>query len=100
MVKVVKTDADTYTVHIEGDLDEANSEPLRKELDKLIAVRPAQIVFDMSGLEFMNSTGVGVLLSRYKKAAVNDTEFWVKNLSKQAEKLFRVSGLFRIIKQA
>ena len=100
MVKISETGTDTYTVYIAGELDEVTSVPLRAELDKLIVKGARRIVFDLADLVFMNSTGVGVFIGKYKKAIRFNTEFAVKNLTKQVEKLFRVSGLFKIMRMA
>ena len=54
-----------------GELDHHNAEKIRKKLDKEIISNGAQtVVFDLSGLTFMDSSGIGVLLGRYKLFAL------------------------------
>jgi len=97
MIKIDNNGKGIYTVYLSGDLDELSAASVKAELDGLLALQPARIIFDLAGLVFMNSTGVGVFLSKYKKAMECGTLFYVKNLTSQVEKLFRISGLFKIL---
>jgi stage II sporulation protein AA (anti-sigma F factor antagonist) len=80
-------------VSLDGELDEGNIDVLRAEIDKYRA--PDSLVFDLKKLAFMDSTGVGFFINRYKKG----TPISVKNLTQQVEKIFRMSGLFNIIRR-
>ena len=51
----------------------------------------------MSELTFMDSTGVGVLIGRYKKLATKSLPIYISNPSNVAEKIFNMSGLYDIM---
>ena len=59
----------TLYILLSGDLDEFTAKSVRKTLDVLFETEKGfvQIVMDLSELTFMDSTGVGVLIGRYKK---------------------------------
>ena len=87
------------TVILEGDLDEKSAKETRDYLDNaLMHYLPACLVIDFGKVDFMDSTGIGVLLGRYKKLKANDGELCVTHLNQQIDKVFRISGLYQIIK--
>ena len=54
-------------ISLNGELDESVADFTRKNIDKFIlSERFENVIFDMNGLSFMDSTGIGVLLGRYK----------------------------------
>ena len=59
----------TLYILLSGELDEYTAQNVRKNLDLLLDTQKGfvQIVMDLSELTFMDSTGVGVLIGRYKK---------------------------------
>ena len=90
---------DIMTVALSGDLDERSAKPTREYLDKNIQTYEFRtLILDFDKVDFMDSTGIGVLLGRYKKIKANGAELCVKNVHPQLDKVFRVSGLYQIIK--
>jgi anti-anti-sigma factor len=55
-------------VSLGGEIDLYTAPRLHGELDNVLASGPAQIVVDMSGVEFCDSTGMNVLLGAYRRA--------------------------------
>ena len=56
-------------IYLEGEFDECYGALAKKKLDELIDnnANAPSVVFNMKGVTFMDSTGIGVLLGRYKK---------------------------------
>ena len=87
------------TVRLSGDLDERSARETRDYLDKNIRQYDFHtLVLDMENVDFMDSTGIGVLLGRYKRLKAAGAELCVRNVKAQTDKVFRVSGLYQIIK--
>lgn len=87
------------TVAMSGDLDERSAKSTRDYLDKNIQDYVFHtLLLDFRQVDFMDSTGIGVLLGRYKKVKALGGEICVKNLNAQLDKVFRISGLYQIIK--
>ena len=81
-----------------GELDEHNSLYSKTTLDDLfLSSGFAQVIIDLSELEFMDSTGVGVLIGRYKKLKERRIPIYICNPSKHAEKIFNMTGLYSIM---
>ena len=91
-------DAKKVVVKLIGELDESASNVAKRELDAIWnSTDKKALIFDLSRLSFMDSTGIGVLIGRYKIAKKLGISFYVQNLSKTVDKLFYMSGLYEIM---
>lgn len=90
----------TVTVRLSGDLDHNTAAQIREELDHLIedpGVR--RLVFDLSELGFMDSSGIGLMIGRYKTMARRGGSVAVRPGGRQADRLMELSGLYQIIEK-
>ena len=88
----------TLYIALKGELDEYTANYTRKAMDNLIDNNTYQkMVIDMGDLEFMDSTGVGVLIGRYKKLKSTHTPVYVTNPNNTIERIFKMSGLYEIM---
>ncbi len=87
------------TVELKGDIDHHAATALKKKLDAFIAASEGDVVLDFSGVGFMDSSGIGLLIGRYKKLRAKGATLYAKNLNAQLTKVFRISGLSGIIKK-
>ena len=81
-----------------GELDEHSASYTRITLDEIFD-KPSfeKIVIDLSELDFMDSTGIGVLIGRYKRMKEKDIPIFITNPSAHAEKIFKITGLYEIM---
>ena len=88
----------TLYLGLTGELDEHASDYTRGTLDDIIdRHRMLKVIMDLSNLSFMDSTGVGVLIGRYKRLKNRNTVVFVKNPSPTIDKIFQMSGLYEIM---
>ena len=89
----------TLYILLSGELDEYTAQNTRKNLDVLLETQKGfvQVVLDLSELTFMDSTGVGVLIGRYKKLREYNKPIFITNPSRNAERIFKMSGLYEIM---
>ena len=81
-----------------GELDEHSAEYAKEEMDKAFLGRDFnQIIIDLSELDFMDSTGIGVLIGRYKKMKDKKIPIYICNPSVHAEKIFKMTGLYNLM---
>ena len=89
------------TVTLEGELDEHTSEYVRLTLDTLLGEffdkKITRVVLDLSKLSFMDSTGVGVLLGRYKKWGGRNMLICIKRPSPHVDRVLKLSGIYQIM---
>ena len=99
MGKFCKTKDDYIIVTLSGDLDHHITRELKEEIDGMITdKRIFNIVFDFKKVSFMDSSGIGLLMGRYKKIKPMNGEIYVCNLSISVQRIFKLSGLYNITK--
>ena len=88
----------TLIVRIETELDQRAAAQIRGELDGLLhdpMIR--HLVLDLSGITFMDSSGIGLIIGRYKLLAKRGGSVSVKNANARVNRIFEMSGLYRIV---
>ncbi|KMK76107.1 anti-sigma F factor antagonist [Alkalihalobacillus pseudalcaliphilus] len=86
-------------IRLEGELDHHTAELLRTKVeDKLKQTNIKHIVLSLKQLTFMDSSGLGVILGRYKQIKSLGGEMVVCAISPSVKRLFEMSGLFKIIR--
>jgi stage II sporulation protein AA (anti-sigma F factor antagonist) len=97
---LVKRQDDYVTAFLYGELDHHSADEFKQQLDDIIGEnRELNLVLDLKNLSFMDSSGLGVLLGRYKKLKSAGSRMYLKNPNSQIEKVFNVSGIYNIIKK-
>lgn len=88
----------TLYVLLSGELDEHSAQNTRITLDEIFGNKGfKQIIIDLSELDFMDSTGIGVLIGRYKRMKDKNIPIFICNPSTHAEKIFKMTGLYEIM---
>ena len=85
-------------IALSGELDEYTANYVRNRMDELIdKTQSNKVIVDLSDLSFMDSTGVGVLIGRYKKIKSHNKQIFIYNPNTTIEKVFKMSGLYQIM---
>lgn len=88
-------------VRLDGELDHHTSEMLRKEVDELLQKGTYKhLILNLENLSFMDSSGLGVILGRYKQITNIGGEMVVCSITPPIRRLLEMSGLFKIIRLA
>lgn len=86
-------------VRLEGELDHHTAENLRKQVEEQFEKKELKhIVLNLEQLSFMDSSGLGVILGRYKQVKNIGGEMVVCAISPTVKRLFEMSGLFKIVR--
>ena len=86
-------------IHLPRELDHHNCRNLRYETDLLLAENYVnKVIFDFSRTEFMDSSGIGVLLNRYKQMAGSGGKVAMWGAGTQVKRILPMGGVFRLIK--
>lgn len=85
-----------------GEMDEYSAQSVRQRCDKLIESNLGvnKIVINLSEVAFMDSTGIGFLIGRYKKAARSNIPLYVEQPDAAADKILNLSGIYTLIPKA
>jgi anti-sigma B factor antagonist len=84
---------DESMLRIEGELDALTAPELRPVIDKLVADRPARVIVDLSSLRLIDSSGVGVLVSLYKRIRAGGGDVRIVGVTDQPRAIFRLLRL-------
>jgi len=88
----------TLYVNLIGELDTGSADYVRDEMDKLISAKKLErFIIDLSALEFMDSTGIGVLLGRYKKLKAKSVPMYLASPVRCVDKVLTLSGVYDIM---
>lgn len=86
-------------IYLYGELDESSAKRARGEIDDIIDknIEAKKVIFNFSKLSFMDSTGIGVLLGRYKKIKKLKVFGYIQSPSVSVNKILQISGIYEIM---
>lgn len=88
----------TLIAGIIGELDHHSAEYIREKIDsELIKATTKNVIFDFSKVTFMDSSGIGVIMGRFKNVSKLNGKLSVANVSDQMLRIFEMSGLLKVI---
>lgn len=93
------TNGDVLYVHITGELDHHVAASIREAIDRELTKDSSlrNIEFDFSNLTFMDSSGIGVIMGRYKIVEKRGGGIYASHVRPQVQKLLNISGLMNIL---
>lgn len=93
-----KIEGAKMTYYMPREVDHHSAGEMKSKMDMLIDMHGIrELEMDFSKTEFMDSSGIGVMIGRSKKLHYYGGRICASNLSEHAYKLFRASGMHRII---
>jgi stage II sporulation protein AA (anti-sigma F factor antagonist) len=93
----LKTINKTLIVSAFGEIDHHTSEDVRDKIDRYIDASSAKnIIFDFTGVSFMDSAGIGVIIGRYKKISPLGGKFAITGANAQVKRIIEISGILKI----
>lgn len=93
-MSVSESEGGPVVVKLFGDLDIVGAQGLQDDLDAILASDPGGIVFDVGDLDFMDSSGIALLLRAASKTGSVD----VRNPSPIIRRIIEVTGLSDILR--
>ncbi len=86
-------------VFLKGEIDHHSAREMRDNIDRLIFLhRPDTLILDLAGIEFMDSSGLGLILGRYRKMCEYKGQTFICNASERTMKILKMAGVDKIIK--
>lgn len=89
---------DELCVSLSGEIDHHSAVWVRAEIDERIsACQPKRTVMELSGIDFMDSSGLGLIMGRYTKMKAIGGELVISRPGERMLKIIRLAGLERIV---
>ena len=83
---------------ITEEIDDYKVKEIRRRADyEIERFMPKRVIFDFDSVVFMDSSGIGMVIGRYKKVALLGGTMELANLTDGVRKIFEMSGILRLI---
>ena len=83
---------------ITDEIDDCSVQKIRRRADyEIERYMPRKVVFDFDSVTFMDSSGIGLLIVRYKFTNMLGGKLEVANLTQNVRKIFEMSGILKLI---
>jgi len=91
-----RQEGDRTVISVSGEIDVYTAPSLRERLNELVASGYYNLVVDMEGVEFLDSTGLGVLVGGLKRVRSHDGTLRLVCAQEKILKVFRITGLTKV----
>lgn len=97
-VYITSPSEDTLLAKITGEIDHHTARWLRMDIDTAIQDKnPKKLLLDFSGVSFMDSSGVGLVMGRYKNMKERGGKVALTNMPDYIEKVMNLAGMDRLL---
>lgn len=95
----ITVSGEVVTAYLDGEIDHHTASVMRNEIDAAVEKNiPTMLVLDFRDVSFMDSSGIGLVMGRYKVLKPLGAELHVTNTSPQIGKVMKLAGLDRLAK--
>ncbi|MBS1418674.1 MAG: STAS domain-containing protein [Firmicutes bacterium] len=86
------------TIYLSGELDHHEARCLMRSIDELLdEYLPRDCALDMSGLSFMDSSGIAVIIRVSRRMQALGGRAWIENPAGQPQRVIDASGIYRLV---
>ena len=98
MEKIYQITGTNLTIRMPAELDHHNSEQIKNEADYLLATRNIRsIIFDFEKTNFMDSSGIGMIMGRYKNIRFTGGTVIAIRVNERIRRILTLSGVYKYI---
>ena len=90
------TEGDAIVLKIAGEFDSITAPELRPTFDEVADSKPNKVLLDLSALRLIDSSGVGAIVSLFKRVRATGGKFEVTGVQGQPRSIFKVLRLDRV----
>ena len=93
-IEIIESSENILHILIYGDIDHHSSSDLRTEIDSLIETRKfKKFILDFSAVNFMDTSGIGLILGRFKLTSKYNIKMEVINANSRIKRIIEFSGI-------
>ena len=91
-----KIDGDIAVINLHGRLDLSSAKDLKEASQKIISQDNCKLILNMENVDFINSSGLGALVSILKEVRCNKGALKISNLASYVREIFDITQLSNI----
>ena len=93
------TRQDKMIVFLSGEIDHHSVKDIRDDIDRImIDSKPKALILNLTGIGFMDSSGLGLILGRYRRANELGIQLFISGADKNVLKILKMAGVDKLIK--
>lgn len=101
MKEFYEVKGETLILHLPEELDHHTVEKVREKTDQLfLAKKIRDVVFDYGNTHFMDSSGIGLVMGRYREVRYLKGDIYITCVNGKVSRILEISGLYRVAKTA
>ena len=98
MEQIFEIERTTLTIHLPAEVDHHNAERLKQGADRIIQNKAIRcVIFDFGNTEFMDSSGIGMSMGRYKTVRFMGGNVIAVRVSERIRRILTLSGIYKIM---
>ena len=96
---LAETQGNVVYLHLCGEIDEHNAHSARTKADRLVEryAGSERAIFELKEVSFMDSTGIGFLIGRYKRFQRFGVPVYLTNPTNSTDKILEMSGIYTLM---
>ena len=95
----IKVTGEVVTAYLKGEIDHHTAREMREAIDGAIELNmPSLLMLDFSAVSFMDSSGIGLVMGRYRNLLKSGAELHITGVSPNIYKVMRLAGLEKLAK--
>lgn len=95
----IKVTGEVVTAYLKGEIDHHTAREMREAIDSAIELNmPSLLMLDFSLVSFMDSSGIGLVMGRYRNLLKSGAELHITGVSPNIYKVMRLAGLEKLAK--
>ena len=95
----IRSSGQTVTAYLSGELDHHTAREMREAIDGAVELNmPSTLVLNFKNISFMDSSGIGLVMGRYRNISKTGGELHITGASPQIYKVMKLAGLGRLAK--
>ncbi|MBQ2676471.1 MAG: STAS domain-containing protein [Clostridia bacterium] len=93
----IESSGNIITAYLDGEIDHHTAKDVREKIDaQIMAQSPELLVLDFRDVTFMDSSGIGLVMGRYKQMQLLSGQLHISNLSPHIKKVMQLAGMDRL----
>lgn len=99
MAVEINVTGEVVTAYLEGELDHHTAREMREAIDSAIELNmPTLLILDFNNVNFMDSSGIGLVMGRYRNLVKTGAQLHIVNTSAQIHKMMKLAGIEKLAK--